>query len=201
MSRTSFFEKRRQIREPVQAGGALVDGVPCRVLNWSLNGLLLDGLDRPMQPGRRFSADLDFIARSGERFSFPIEARVVRWQTEGRVAATYVCLDAQVARRILTHFQPVPGPRLNGMEAEWRREAPRPPPADEPAPATTAMDDSVRLADTVLALKEITGIKSAFARRFHPDTAPRDASYELRVQLFKEFWEVLDAAEKRLKGR
>lgn len=178
----------------------MVDGAPCRLVNWSLNGLLLDGLDRPMQAGRRFSADLDFVASSGERFRFPIEARVVRWQTDGRVAATYVCLDVQVARRILAHFQPVPGPRLHIVDDDRRREPPRQQPAAEPV-APAPADDTVRLADTVLALREISGIKSAFARRFHPDTAPRDASYELRVQLFKEFWEVLDAAEKRLKGR
>lgn len=208
--RMTFFEKRRQLREPVTDGTARVAGETVRIVNWSQNGLLLDGMAGPVAAGQRFSAEIDLTAVGGERFAFAAEARVARLHGAGRVAATYVCLDGQVAPRIVRHFHPIPGHGMKVLaDAATAREQaardqtapdPEPPPSAAPAAAGDPVDDSVRLADMVVAAREVALLKTAFARRFHPDTAPRDDTHALRVEMFKEFWDVLDAAEKRLRG-
>ncbi|WP_162937696.1 hypothetical protein [Indioceanicola profundi] len=200
--RMTFLEKRRQLREPVKAGSAKVNGHTLRIMNWSLNGFLLDGVDGEIVAGRRFSVDIDLVAISGERFTFPAEARVARVPGLGRLAATYVCLDSQVAPRIVRHFNPLPGDRMRVLNdaAAARDEDVHPTSPPPPAQADPA-DDKVRLSDMVVAAREVSQLKCDFARRFHPDTAPRDETHAMRAELFKEFWDVLDAAEKRLRGQ
>lgn len=188
--RNPFFEKRRQLREPVAAGRVLAQGQALRPLNWSQNGMLLEGWATPASPGQRLSASVELEA-GGSRFRFEAELRVVRAGPTGRLAATYVCLDAPEAARIANHFRPAPGP---AFIAEARPVPPPPPRTDDP-------ENGVRLADMVIAQREIASLKTAFARRFHPDTAPRDETYAVRVELFKEFWSVLEAAESKVKGR
>lgn len=199
--RSQFIEKRRQLREPVDTGFAQIDGSALPLVNWSQNGLLLRTADAPAQPGGRISAQVELVS-AGQRFIFPAELRVVRWQPERRLlAASYVCLDVPEAQRIAKHFQPAPAgrPRFIADKIE-----PAPPPKPESPvrePASMVVPEDVRLADMVIAQKEIAALKTAFARQFHPDRAARDAAYALRVEIFKEFWGVLEAAEERVKGR
>ncbi len=189
--RNPFFEKRRQLREPVADSRVLAQGQALRLLNWSQNGMLLEGWATAASPGQRLSATVELTA-GGKRFQFEAELRVVRASPAGRLAATYVCLDAPEAARIANHFRPAPGP---AFIAEARPVPPPPPPRnDDP-------ENGVKLADMVIAQREIASLKTAFARRFHPDTAPRDETYAVRVELFKEFWSVLEAAESKVKGR
>ncbi|MFM2042799.1 MAG: hypothetical protein RLY86_1375 [Pseudomonadota bacterium] len=214
--RSTFLERRRQLREPVTDGRVTIAGRPHPLVNWSQNGLLIDAWTQAVPPGHRFAAEVSLKAVGGERFRFPAEARAVRHDPRNsRLAATFVCLDMTVAPRILQHFNPVQTRRVEIVTERAERAArediaaaaattagktaelpPFPPPdAGEDGP-----DDHVRLADMVVAAREVARLKTAFARRFHPDTAPRDESHPLRVEMFKEFWDVLDATERRLKG-
>lgn len=190
--RSQFFERRRQLREPVTEGQALIGGQPFGLLNWSQNGLLL-AADEPLpERGSRLSAEIDLMA-GPQHFAFPAELRVVRTHPDrGQVAVSYVCLDVPVARRIQAYFQPAAQARFiaDGVQTV-------PPAAEKPKPV--AMPAPAR-DEAVSALREIAALKAAFARKFHPDTAKRDGSYGLRVELFKEFWSDLEAAETRLKA-
>jgi hypothetical protein len=193
--RSQFFERRRQLREPVAAGHALIDGQQCRLLNWSQNGMLLEVAETLPERGARLSAEVDLMA-GPLHFAFPAELRVVRALADrGQVAVSYVCLDVPVARRIQAYFQPAGRARFiaDGVQAA----APAAPPlADEPKPVARPAPAM----EAVNALREISALKAAFARKFHPDTAPRDGSYGLRVEMFKDFWSDLEAAETRLKA-
>ena len=211
--RSPFIEKRRQLREPVESGSVRVGDYVMPLVNWSQNGLLMHADDPPAQRGGRVSAQVELLS-TGQRFTFPAELRVVRWQAESHMlAASYVCLDVPEARRIATHFQPrISRPHFiadRQTEAAASRPAngERGPPPRQDIPRKEAHgeplapEDGVRLADMVIAQKEVAALKVAFARLFHPDTAPRDESYPLRVEMFKQFWSVLEAADNRLKGR
>lgn len=210
--RSPFFEKRRQLREPVESGSVRVGDYIMPLVNWSQNGLLMHADDPPAQRGGRVSAQVELLS-AGHRFTFPAELRVVRWQPESHMlAASYVCLDVPEARRIATHFQPrISRPHfIADRQADLAAKASTAEKAPPPKPDGTRKDtqseppggeDTVRLADMVIAQKEVAALKVAFARLFHPDTAVRDESYPLRVEMFKQFWAVLEAADNRLKGR
>ncbi|WP_114395285.1 hypothetical protein [Oleisolibacter albus] len=182
--RSPFIEKRRQLRVPVDSGHALVGNLRLPLVNWSQNGLLMRAPEAPAPRGGRLSAQID-LTSAGRRFCFPAELRVVRWQPDHQaLAASYVCLDVPVARSIAGHFQPGPAGR-----PAFVRDAE--PPGQIAAPPAT---------DVPSAQKEIAALKAAFARLFHPDTAARDETYALRVELFKEFWSVLEQAEDRVRN-
>lgn len=184
------------------------------LVNWSQNGLLMHADDPPAQRGGRVSAQVE-LHSAGHRFTFPAELRVVRWQPESHMlAASYVCLDVPEARRIATHFQPrISRPhfiadrqadlaaKAGGADKAQSQSAKPEAPAKDIQGGQSHGDDAVRLADMVIAQKEVAALKVAFARLFHPDTAVRDESYPLRVEMFKQFWAVLEAADSRLKGR
>lgn len=193
--RNQFFERRRQLREPVTEGQALIGGQPFGLLNWSQNGLLLTA-DGPLpERGSRLSAEIDLMA-GPQHFAFPAELRVVRTHPDrGQMAVSYVCLDVPVARRIQAYFQPTAQARFiaDGVQTVPPAATPA---AEKPKPVATA---TTAREEAVSALREISALKAAFARKFHPDTAKRDGSYGLRVELFKEFWTDLEAAESRLK--
>jgi hypothetical protein len=192
--RSQFFERRRQLREPVASGHALIGGQQCRLLNWSQNGMLLEVAAPLPERGTRLSADVDMMA-GPLHFAFAAELRVVRALADrGQIAVSYVCLDVPVAHSIQGYFQPAGRARFiaDGVQVASPSATPmveEPKPVVRPAPAMEAVN----------ALREISALKAAFARKFHPDTAPRDGSYGLRVELFKEFWSDLEAAETRLK--
>ncbi|MDG5496642.1 PilZ domain-containing protein [Niveispirillum sp. BGYR6] len=193
--RSQFFERRRQLREPVTDGQALIAGQPFGLLNWSQNGLLLAAAGPLPERGSRLSAEIDLMA-GPQHFAFPAELRVVRTHPDrGQMAVSYVCLDVPVARRIQAYFQPTAQARFiaDGVQATPPAAAE----AEKPKPVVTA---TTAREEAVSALREISALKAAFARKFHPDTAKRDGSYGLRVELFKEFWTDLEAAESRLKA-
>lgn len=194
--RSQFFERRRQLREPVASGHALISGQQCRLLNWSQNGMLLEVAAPLPERGARLSADVDLMA-GPLHFAFPAELRVVRALADrGQLAVSYVCLDVPVARRIQGYFQPAG--RASFIADGVQAAAAATPVAEEPKPVLRPVP--VVREDAVNALREISALKAAFARKFHPDTAPRDGSYGLRVEMFKEFWSDLEAAETRLKA-
>ena len=65
--RSQFFERRRQLREPVTDGQALIAGQPFGLLNWSQNGLLLAAAGPLPERGSRLSAEIDLMAVRRER--------------------------------------------------------------------------------------------------------------------------------------
>lgn len=216
MSIGGFFDKRREFREDVEEGVAVLDDGVLRLVNWSRTGFLSFSRDWRGPPGTRFAAALALTA-AGRHFHFHCMAEVVRMDPAlGVVAARFVELEPAVRAAIDRHFDPAApladiaycaglapreegaGPAAGGPGIRGEADLPAVSAAG-PGPVFGSLraEDPAGLA---AAADCLAAVKAAFARRFHPDAAsPAPEDRAVRTRLFQEFWAELDAMERSVR--
>lgn len=208
----SFFDKRRDFREAVEAGVAVIGDQIFPLVNWSRHGFLVEGWDGGGAPGDVLDAGISLLA-GGCRHEFRVAAAVVRIGLDGRMAARFVGMDAGVRTAVDRHFdlaatsREAAGGRIySGMPAADRRPAGSVE-RDILVPAGGAEGDPVALPPRLRNLGPeqraavadlLFAIKIAFARRCHPDAAPAGDSPDVRARIFAEFWAELGRIERSL---
>ena len=220
-----FFDRRREFREDLEEGVAVIDGGVLRLVNWIRSGFLAAGRDWRGLPGTRFAATLS-LAAAGRHFHFHCMAEVVRMDpAQGVVAARFVRLEPAVRCAVDRHFDPAAvlaggayaansrdavtegasadGAAADGSRADGSGAAGLPAPAPVPAPVFASLQ-ALDPAGLAAAADCLAVVKAAFARRFHPDAAapgsgrgPEDRA--ARTRLFQEFWADLDAMERSVR--
>lgn len=215
----SFYERRHDFREPVDEGTVTVAARSYRLVNWSVGGFLAVGAP-PLAPGGVAAARFDLNA-GGARFAFDGWVRVVRaGDPPGSFAGQFERLEAADRDVIHRHFDPfgAVASASAGTAYAVAPPAPPPPPPPEPPPLSEEpMEAAAELCvewgrntleaesadphhDTADLRRQLSRLKAAVARRYHPDAVAEAQERVHRAEIFARVWAQLEEIEAGLVG-
>lgn len=218
-----FMERRHEFREPVDDGRVMIGGRAYRLVNWSAGGFMAAGSPLPTVIGGSVPCRIE-LRTNGTPFDFDCTARIVRADPDGdRFGAQYDRIEPDVAGAIQRYFHPWGATASAAAGVAYTRLSPPPPPAwpppdiDATSPgAGSVLQEAAALclewslgtvgrvppdgSDPAEVRRQLSRLKAAVARRYHPDAAGDPADRRLRAEIFTRVWEQLESLEAGLSG-